>query len=276
MTRRATTLFPVKDQTFTPDSSSDDYVYPPPDPIQIPWVNDLDTMYVRLTLFLSIPIFARIFLFGPALDTFIRLYVLATTGVSMVHFGRGHVNLDTVKEVLYGLAVSSYPSWGSSLLQYLWVGSEVRGLRWEIVYWMFVLRWLAYFLPQEYGIDVESLMNIYHTTNRQLDAYVIIIAGSIVCSVLWPAESPLYEGLIMLYVVHMFVKHYYLAYSNYSRLCEREKKAQKTFSKKNTYRKKRRTSKTRGEQVRVKRTFGTKGSYLLKGKGTSWENEKWD
>ncbi|KAK4066633.1 hypothetical protein Trihar35433_7060 [Trichoderma harzianum] len=110
---------------------------------------------VRIVLLLIIPIYARVYLFSSIFTTFGHIYVISTTSISVVYFSQGKISLHSVWDIIYGLLVSSYPSWGPSILSFLWFGPNIQGWRWEVLYWTFVTRHLNYFLPEYYGNDVE-------------------------------------------------------------------------------------------------------------------------
>ncbi|KAF1994455.1 hypothetical protein P154DRAFT_527090 [Amniculicola lignicola CBS 123094] len=110
---------------------------------------------VRMALFLVIPVYARVFLFSSVSVTFWHLYIVGTTGVSIAHFSKGNIGLASVWDVLYGLLEASFPSWGASILWFLWIDHGIVGWRWEVIYWIGVPRRLAYLLPELYGSDVK-------------------------------------------------------------------------------------------------------------------------
>jgi hypothetical protein len=110
---------------------------------------------VRIALFLIIPIYARIYLFSSIFIAFGHIYVISTTSICIVYFSKGKVSLHSVWDIIYGLLVSSFPSWGPSILGLIWVGPKFQGWRWEVVYWTCVARQLSYLLPEYYGSDVE-------------------------------------------------------------------------------------------------------------------------
>lgn len=109
----------------------------------------------RIALLLIIPIYARIYLFSSIFTAFGHVYVISTTSICVVYFSQGKISLHSVWDIIYGLLVSSFPSWGPSILSFLWVGPKIQGWRWEIIYWTFVATQLSYFLPEYYGSDVE-------------------------------------------------------------------------------------------------------------------------
>jgi len=110
---------------------------------------------VRIALFLVIPVYARIYLFSSILVVFGHVYVIGCTGVCIIHFSGGVFRLNSVWDVIYGLLMSSFPSWSTSILRIFWVGPKIDGWRWEVVYWTFVARGLTYLLPEYYGSDVK-------------------------------------------------------------------------------------------------------------------------
>jgi hypothetical protein len=110
---------------------------------------------LRIALFIAIPIYARIYLFSSVSVAFGHVNVIGSAGIGIIHLGRGISSLDSVWDTIYGLLVSSFPSWGTSILRIIWVGPEIEGWRWEVVYWTFVARELTYLLPECYGSDVE-------------------------------------------------------------------------------------------------------------------------
>lgn len=110
---------------------------------------------VRIALLLIIPIYARLYLFASVFTAFGHVYVIGTTSICVVYFSKGKIGLHSVWDIIYGLLVSSFPSWGPSILSFLWVGPNIQGWRWEVVYWTFVASRLNYFLPEYYGSDVE-------------------------------------------------------------------------------------------------------------------------
>jgi len=109
----------------------------------------------RLALFFIIPVYARLYLSSSVLAAFGHVYVVGCTGISAVYFSGETVSVDAIWDIVYGLSVGSFPSWGPSILQILWVGPAIEGWRWEVVYWAFVSRRLTYFLPDDYGRNVE-------------------------------------------------------------------------------------------------------------------------
>ena len=95
------------------------------------------------------------YLFSSISSTFGHIYVIGSTGICIVYFSRGIISPYSVWDIIYGLLAASFPSWGTSILWILWVGSKVEGWRWEVVYWAFVVRQLTYLLPEYYGNDIE-------------------------------------------------------------------------------------------------------------------------
>ncbi|KAK4084303.1 uncharacterized protein Triagg1_783 [Trichoderma aggressivum f. europaeum] len=116
---------------------------------------------VRIALLLIIPIYARLYLFSSILTAFAHVYVIGTTSICVVYFSKEKINLHSAWDIIYGLLVSSFPSWGPSILSFIWVGPKFQGWRWEVVYWTFVARQLSYFLPEYYGSDVEPPPEIW-------------------------------------------------------------------------------------------------------------------
>jgi hypothetical protein len=110
---------------------------------------------VRIALSICIPIYARLYLFSSLLVAFVHIYVIGSTGVCIVHFSGGTISVRSVWDVIYGLLISSFPSWGTTILRISWVGPSIQGWRWEVVYWVFVARRLIYLLPEHCGNDVE-------------------------------------------------------------------------------------------------------------------------
>ncbi|UKZ66428.1 uncharacterized protein TrAtP1_007602 [Trichoderma atroviride] len=110
---------------------------------------------VRIVLFPIIPIYARIYLFSSIWITFGHVYVISTTCICIIYFSKGMISLRSVWDIIYGLLVSSFPSWGASILQIIWDESKIQGWRWEVVYWTWVAIQLSYLLPEYYGSDVQ-------------------------------------------------------------------------------------------------------------------------
>ncbi|PNP57690.1 hypothetical protein THARTR1_02688 [Trichoderma harzianum] len=109
----------------------------------------------RIALFVILPIYARMYLFSSVLHALGHVYVISTTSICIVYFSREKMSLRSVWDIVYGLMVSCFPSWGPSIIGLIWVGPTIQGWRWEVVYWTFVARQLSYLLPEHYGSDVE-------------------------------------------------------------------------------------------------------------------------
>ncbi|KAF3073828.1 hypothetical protein CFAM422_004246 [Trichoderma lentiforme] len=172
---------------------------------------------VRIVLLLIIPIYARIYLFSSTLNAFGQIYVISTTSICVVYFSKGKFSLHSAWDIIYGLLVSSFPSWGPSILSFIWVGPKVQGWRWEVVYWTFVARRLSYFLP-EYGLDVEELIVVYPRTYPNFQRYVEIISSAIVYFALWPKGCSWHEVLLILLIIRSFIRYGYLLCLNYAQV----------------------------------------------------------
>lgn len=114
---------------------------------------------VRLALFLIIPIYTRICISPSISSIFWHVYAIGTTGICMVYFSKENIGLNQVGDVIYGVLVSSFPSWDRSLPLIGWIMPEKQGWRGEVFYWVFVARQLTYLLPEWYGSDVEVKYN---------------------------------------------------------------------------------------------------------------------
>jgi hypothetical protein len=122
-------------------------------PISHTHLNSRDIM--RIALLLTIPIYARSYLFSSVIAALGHVLLIGLIGVCVVRISRGIVGLDLIWDIIYGLIICSFPSWSTSLLKVLWVGPGIKGWRREIVYWAFVARRLTYLLPEPYGNDIE-------------------------------------------------------------------------------------------------------------------------
>ncbi|KAF2676776.1 hypothetical protein K458DRAFT_282015, partial [Lentithecium fluviatile CBS 122367] len=138
--------------------------------------------------------------------------------ICIVHFSKGIISLDSVWDIIYGLLVSSSPSWSTSILRIIWFSSEIDGWRWEVVYWTFVARRLTYLLPKYYGNDVKALIEEYKYAYPYFRSCVNTISGAIVYSALWPKGCPWHDALLMLGIISSFIEYGYLAWLNHAHL----------------------------------------------------------
>ncbi|PTB54684.1 hypothetical protein M431DRAFT_494909 [Trichoderma harzianum CBS 226.95] len=173
---------------------------------------------VRIVLLLIIPIYARMYLFSSIFTTFGHVYVISTTSICVVYFSQGKISLYSVWDIICGLLVSSFPRWGPSILSFLWVGPKIQGWRWEVVYWTFVASRLNYFLPENYGSDVEELIREYRHAYPNFQGYVTIISSAIVYFALWPKGCSWHEVLLIISIIGSFIQYGYLLYLNYAHL----------------------------------------------------------
>lgn len=110
---------------------------------------------IRIALIFAILAYAQLLSPLPLWAVVVRLYVVGTTCVSIAHFSRGRTGTAMAWDVVYGLLVCLCPFWGRSLLRMTWLGCNIDGWRFQLVYYTFVARKLIYLLPANYGSDVE-------------------------------------------------------------------------------------------------------------------------
>jgi hypothetical protein len=109
---------------------------------------------LRFVLFLIIPIYAR-FCISPSISSaFGHIYVIGTTSVCIVHFSGGIVSLSQVRDIVFGLAISSLPGLSKSYPLITWVLSDIEGWRGIVIHWVLIAKSLIFLLPENYGSDV--------------------------------------------------------------------------------------------------------------------------
>jgi hypothetical protein len=110
---------------------------------------------LRLVLFLVTPIYARSCIPSSISAKLRHIYIIGSTGVCIVHFSGGRVGLDLVGDAVYGLAMSTFPSWSKSIPLIAWMVPTIEGWHGTVINWMFIAMRLTTLLPEEYGEDVE-------------------------------------------------------------------------------------------------------------------------
>ncbi|PVH91100.1 hypothetical protein DM02DRAFT_498789, partial [Periconia macrospinosa] len=136
----------------------------------------------------------------------------------IAHSSGGFISLDSVWDIVYGLLISVYPQWSTSILKIMWLGPEIGVWRWEVVYWTFVAKQLVYLLPENFGTDVQDLIKEYQYVNPDPVGGAGIIAGAIVYLFLWPKGCRWYGVYHMWRTIAEFIEHGYFAYLNYAHL----------------------------------------------------------
>jgi hypothetical protein len=190
---------------------------------------------LRIALFLIVPIYARFCIEPSFSSTFRHVYVIFTTGVCIVHFSSGMIDLDLIGDIVHGLWVSSVPYWIKSLSLVGWTVPDTGGWRGEIFYWAFIATQLSQLLPEYYGSDVQvrysglcpmviselkhadeqMLCKEYnyaypHTTN-----YINTIAIPVVYCIYWRKDYSWYHILTIWAIISSCIEYAYLAYLNY-------------------------------------------------------------
>ena len=110
---------------------------------------------IRVALIFAILAYAQLLSSLSLWAVVVRLYVVGTTCVSIAHFSRGWIRTTMAWDAIYGLLVCLCPFWGRFLLRMTWLGCNIDGWRFQLVYYPFVARKLIYLLPANYGSDVE-------------------------------------------------------------------------------------------------------------------------
>ncbi|KAF2123688.1 hypothetical protein P153DRAFT_303584 [Dothidotthia symphoricarpi CBS 119687] len=130
----------------------------------------------------------------------------------------GPFSLAFAWDFYYGLLLCSFPSWATSILRISWFGPGMTGWRWEVGYWLFVARNLAYLLPEAYVSDVELLIPEYKHAYPSFELFINSISGAVVYFFLWPKGCPWYDALRMVTILNSFVGYVHLACLNYKSL----------------------------------------------------------
>jgi hypothetical protein len=110
---------------------------------------------MRIALMSAIPAYAQMLIPLSPWAVLVHLFVVGTTFVSIAHFSGGTMSHFLALEIVYGLFICVVPAWGRHFLRMTWFGCNIDGWRAHIVYCVFVARKLTYFLPTNYGSDVE-------------------------------------------------------------------------------------------------------------------------
>ena len=110
---------------------------------------------LRFVLFLVIPIYARFCISPSIVSAFGHIYIIGITGICIVHFSGGIVSLGQVGDVVYGLAISSFPGLSKSYSLTAWIVPDIEGWRGILIYWVFMATSLIFLLPENYGSDVK-------------------------------------------------------------------------------------------------------------------------
>ncbi|EHK49777.1 hypothetical protein TRIATDRAFT_18564, partial [Trichoderma atroviride IMI 206040] len=138
--------------------------------------------------------------------------------ICIIYFSKGMISLRSVWDIIYGLLVSSFPSWGASILQIIWDESKIQGWRWEVVYWTWVAIQLSYLLPEYYGSDVQVLNTEQYDAFTHVRSYIYIISGTIVYFALWPEGCPWQHAFLILVIISSFIEYGYLLNLKYAHL----------------------------------------------------------
>jgi hypothetical protein len=110
---------------------------------------------LRFVLFLVLPIYSR-FCISPSIASIFRhIYIIGTTSICIVYFSGGIVTLGEVGDVVYGLAIASFPGLSRSYSLIAWIVPDIEGWRGIVVHWAFIARSLISLLPEDYGRDVK-------------------------------------------------------------------------------------------------------------------------
>ncbi|KAF1939619.1 hypothetical protein EJ02DRAFT_381545, partial [Clathrospora elynae] len=119
---------------------------------------------LRFVLFLIIPTYAQFCILPSISSAFGHIYIIGTTSICIVHFSGGIISLGQVGDVVYGLAISSFPGLSKSYSLTAWIVPDIEGWRGIVIYWAFIAASLIFLLPENYGSDVAALSAEYKHT----------------------------------------------------------------------------------------------------------------
>jgi hypothetical protein len=110
---------------------------------------------LRFGLFFAITMYGRLCLSASVWSTFWHIYIVGSTGVCIVHFSGDYISLGQVGDIVYGLAISSFPIWSKSYRLTSWIVPEIEGWIGLLLYWAFMITKLNCLLPERYGSDIQ-------------------------------------------------------------------------------------------------------------------------
>jgi hypothetical protein len=110
---------------------------------------------LRFVLFLVLPIYSR-FCVSPSISSILgHIYIIGTTGICIVHFSGGMVSLGEIGNVVYGLAIASFPGLSRLCSLIASIVPDIEGWRGIVIHWAFIAKYLIFLLPENYGSDVQ-------------------------------------------------------------------------------------------------------------------------
>lgn len=86
---------------------------------------------------------------------FRHIFIIGTTGISILHFSGGIISLGHVEDVVYGIAMSSFPGLNKSYSFIAWIVPDIEGWRGIMIQWTYIAILLIFLLPESYGRDVR-------------------------------------------------------------------------------------------------------------------------
>jgi hypothetical protein len=190
---------------------------------------------LRLGLFFALPIYAQFCLPASIWSCIWHVYIAGSTSVCIIHFSGGHISLDQVGDVAYGLAISSFPTLCKSSPLVSEIIPDVRGWRGVLLSLTFTTTALSYLLPKGYGSDVrvrcaeafrvsatakiidEQLHPIeFLSTYPRLGVCVSLVSVIIIHLASEEKQYSKYEVVVAWEVVESFVRHISIVYLNYT------------------------------------------------------------
>ncbi|EUC30614.1 hypothetical protein COCCADRAFT_28536 [Bipolaris zeicola 26-R-13] len=175
--------------------------------------------WLRFALFLFIPLYARFYI-SPSLSSLLgHIYVIGTTGISIVHFRGDVVGLSHVADVAYGVAISSAPRLGRLYSYTARMIPNIEGWRGEVLDWAFIARSVMYILPEMYGKDVKKLNEEYTHAYPGFPVCVLSCCVPIVWCCFGGRGYSWYNLFFTWSVLSHFFEDVYLICLNYRSLC---------------------------------------------------------
>ncbi|KAI8935136.1 hypothetical protein NX059_007730 [Plenodomus lindquistii] len=143
------------------------------------------------------------------------MFIVGSTGVSIVHLSGGIASLGLVGDAVYALAIASLPGLSKSYSLLTWIIPDIDGWRGTAIHWAFIAVSLTFLLPEVYGKDVAALMDEYEYAYPPFKHCLAIFSGLIVLCLYGRRGYPWSSLLAICGLLGRFLQCGFLMYKNY-------------------------------------------------------------